>query len=356
MAFYLDENINIGVSIGTQADSRMLTYKLQYYNNGVWENKFVGNVFVRKGETIHYFYLNDLIASCKDKVDVETWQDIAIPDNMIGRWKIAVVVDGTEKSALFDVYMAYRYPNKNIAPYIGLNQGLPDRTANFIQGYNHSDKTLTLYPRLPYIISDNFVFSVYFSNTRKTDVKIRIQQEESENAISMGGSTYGRINMPLSFWFGDIVPNDGDLVFFVDEMYKFFDVAVVDKCPAKYYLLWQDRMGGMQSQPFNMIDTYSEGIEQRISEDYTGIRSNIGTKVTSKWKLQTGWINQDLYPYYESIYVSPYLKLYSADMDKVFDVVLTDTDYTEKTYLNQGKKQFNLEVNVELNKYQNILY
>lgn len=351
MAYYLDDIINIGVSIGTQAENNMLTYKLQYNNNGTWENKFVGNFFAQKGESIHYFYINDILQDNKDKVDVSNWYEIVQKDNLIGRWRIIV----GDKSALFDVFMIYRYPNKNISPYIGLTNGEPDRTANFLQGYNHTNKTLTLYPHLPYIVSDNFTFSVYFSNIRKTDISIRIQQEEVPNVISMGDSTYGMINMPLSFWYGDVVPNDGDLIFFVDEIYKFFDVAVVDKCPAKYYLLWQDRMGGMQCQPFNMIDTYSEGIEQKISEDYKGIKSVIGVNVTPKWKIQTGWINDELYPYYESIFVSPYLKLYNTDMDKMIDVVLTDSEYTEKTYLNQGKKKFNLELNVEQNKMQKVL-
>lgn len=132
-------------------------------------------------------------------------------------------------------------------------------------------------------------------------------------------------------------------------------VAQIDNCYSRYYLQWQDRMGGFQSQPFNDKYTYSESFETETLTDYQGRKrlSNVG--VTGKFKINTDWIKEDLYPYYESIFTSPVLFLYDTKEDKRYSVLVTDSDYTEKTFNNQ-KRLFNLTLNLELNNKQNIVY
>lgn len=132
-------------------------------------------------------------------------------------------------------------------------------------------------------------------------------------------------------------------------------VAQIDNCYTRYYLQWQDRMGGFQSQPFNDKYTYSESFETETLTDYQGRKrlSNVG--VTGKFKINTDWIKEDLYPYYESIFTSPVLFLYDTKEDKRYSVLVTDSEYTEKTFSNQ-KKLFNLTLNLELNNKQNIVY
>lgn len=132
-------------------------------------------------------------------------------------------------------------------------------------------------------------------------------------------------------------------------------VAQIDNCYSRYYLQWQDRMGGFQSQPFNDKYTYSESFEAETLTDYQGRKrlSNVG--VTGKFKINTDWLKEDLYPYYESIFISPVLFLYDTKEDKRYSVLVTDSDYTEKTYSNQ-KRLFNLTLNLELNNKQNIVY
>lgn len=131
--------------------------------------------------------------------------------------------------------------------------------------------------------------------------------------------------------------------------------AIVDMgCLPKYYLMWQDRYGGYQCQPFEKVDTF--GIEYKYEEmkDYQNRSRNINIDVQPKWKVQTNWIDEQYYPYYESIFVSPYVVLYDTDEDKVYNVIPTDKEYTEKTWYNQHKF-FNLELNLKLDK-QTIIY
>lgn len=126
-------------------------------------------------------------------------------------------------------------------------------------------------------------------------------------------------------------------------------------CPNKYFLLWQDRLGSQQCQPFDKVDTYSEDIEGSEITNYYDKRSLYKVEIQPKWKLQTGWISDAAYRCYEGLFVSPWIKLYDGDSDLLYDVILKDRNYTEKNFLNQGK-MFNLEVTVEQTEKQNILY
>lgn len=130
------------------------------------------------------------------------------------------------------------------------------------------------------------------------------------------------------------------------ETYKFMKVANIDTCPAKYYLQWVDRFGGIQCQPFDGkatpgITYNRENITNFLNEKRL---SNIGQQ--AKWEINTNWLDEKYYPFYESIFVSPYLKLYDTKNDKSYNVIVTENEYLEKTFDNQ-RDLFNLTLNVE---------
>lgn len=136
---------------------------------------------------------------------------------------------------------------------------------------------------------------------------------------------------------------------------KIFNAAQIDVCPEKHYLIWKDRLGSYQSQPFEKQETYSEELSRDTRTDYKGHTSIYHAYVLPKWKLNTGWISEHDMPYYESIYCSPVVKLYDTKEDKIYDVNVTDSTYTEKTVRNQSRKLFNIELNVELDKKQQMI-
>ena len=125
---------------------------------------------------------------------------------------------------------------------------------------------------------------------------------------------------------------------------------------SRYFLKWMDRYGMAQCQPFKCNHTYSEDITKTTMTNYKNIKKITDVSVNSKWKLNSDWISESLYPFYESIFVSPWLQLYDAKEDKVYSVVLTNTEYTEKTFKNQNRSLFNLQLDVELDTKQTILY
>ena len=123
-----------------------------------------------------------------------------------------------------------------------------------------------------------------------------------------------------------------------------------------YYLQWQDRLGGIQSQHFDKVDTFSNNYDRTTITNYKGYKRPVYEEVTSKWVINSNWINEMYYPNYESIFVSPFLRLYDVKEDKVYDVVITDSDFTEKTFRNQGRQMFNLQLKLEKANKQNIIY
>lgn len=143
------------------------------------------------------------------------------------------------------------------------------------------------------------------------------------------------------------------------EMLDFLAVTkeeVINRCNSRYFLEWYDRMGGIQCQPFCKNDTFSEDISRDDTANYKGEKRPLDVQVQPKWELNTNWLSKDLYPYYESLLVSPYVVLYDWDEDKSYVVNVTDKSYKEKTYKNNNKSLFNLTVNVELNKKQTMIY
>lgn len=141
-----------------------------------------------------------------------------------------------------------------------------------------------------------------------------------------------------------------------NNIYTSFPVAKIDYCPARYYLQWRDRYGSMQMQPFNPTINYKQDFSRLETKNYRETRKLSNLSIQPKWTLNTGFLNDYKYPYYESLLVSPWIKLYDTQEDCVYDVIIKTTDYTEKTYLNQDANLFNLEIEVEQTDKQNILY
>lgn len=121
--------------------------------------------------------------------------------------------------------------------------------------------------------------------------------------------------------------------------------AFLDDCPSPYYLQWQDRMGSFQSQPFNGKIKFSETFNKLETLNYFEKSKLSGVNVTAKWTIRTDFIPEELYPYYESIFISPYLILYDVENDISYEVKVTG-DWAEK-YYREGRRMINLELDLE---------
>lgn len=131
-------------------------------------------------------------------------------------------------------------------------------------------------------------------------------------------------------------------------------LATLDKCPAEYYLMWQDRMGGIQSQPLRNKAVYSESINQTTMTSYQNHKRPINAEIQPEWELMTEWIDDEYYPIWESLFTSAYILLYNTKLDKNYRVIAVDKTFTQKTNRNQ-KNLFKHTIKLQLDKPQNII-
>ena len=131
-------------------------------------------------------------------------------------------------------------------------------------------------------------------------------------------------------------------------------IANIDECPADYYLIWMDRTGAYQCQPFNKKVTLQEDITKTNIVDSLDNSRPANVSVTSKWTLNSDWLSKEEYQAYESIFVSPYLYLYYPADDRGWWVNCDSKTWTSKTKFD--KKLRNLSVTVSSIAPQNIIY
>ena len=132
-------------------------------------------------------------------------------------------------------------------------------------------------------------------------------------------------------------------------------LAIVDKCPARFYLKWINRKGGIEIQPFECKNVYSENNTVSYITNSTLHKRPVYMDLKKTWELNSRWLNEYDYIMHESLLVSPYVVLYDTQNDLVHNVIVETTDYTEKTRKNE-KKLFNFSVTVTEDKNQNIVY
>ena len=125
---------------------------------------------------------------------------------------------------------------------------------------------------------------------------------------------------------------------------------------SRYFLKWRDRYGMPQIQPFKGTYNYKENISRSTVTNYKNTKKLTDVTLQGSWLLNTDYIPEKLYPFYESTFVSPWLQLYDAKEDRLYDVILVNTEYDEKTFNNQSRNLFNLQLEVELDTTQKIIY
>lgn len=151
--------------------------------------------------------------------------------------------------------------------------------------------------------------------------------------------------------------NDADEVGVINynrDLSSYIKIADVDSCPADYYLIWMDRTGAYQCQPFDGNNRLSEDITTTNTANYHGEIRPVLKSVSYKWTLNSKWLSFDEYKAYESIFVSPYIYLYDTKNDEGWWVNCEDSAWTEKN--KSDKKPFNLSLNLSAYRQQNITY
>ena len=375
---YLDERIEFTFSISTpRPDYGVYTYALFSYDvsDENWERlRFTGNFYYRRDGS-YTFDVTDIIRSLKEVVPKQYITTSGSGYNsthdgfLHDRFKIKVYFDNTTPldSGWKNVAMCYRYPNYTafsqgdnvfFDPYTGTTQNEINAA---IQG-SKIDKYV-LVPHYPlketqvYKYVQNFVL-----NANRQQFKLDYDRDDYwytdtatfDNSQAENGALIIKDIAHMFPWGTDQDFDEakGDLYVLENDTDR--NIAVFDECYKRYYLFWQDRFGGFQSQAFNDYSTYSETFDVTETQNYINERKKSFIQIQPKWKLNSGWISEDIYPLYESILVSPILLLYDSKEDRLYEVIV-NTNYTEKTYRSE-KKLLNINLDLEGTTKQNITY
>ena len=359
---FLDENIIYTFSITPENTPSTKVYQVKKGTKIL----FVGNISLTGKERSVDIDVTDVLRSLKMKDKFMSTTPNANNPALVEflQEEIAVVLVLNETNSLTqskNIFFIYRYPRT----IEGMNPALQEMGAFttdklMLQGANYTNDALklALTPRYPFVA------------TNKLGWGVALQASEQSDSILI--NYYGAL------------AGTGDIVFSVEPQYtniiyttlqQLFSNAVIDTtkdkaqigpdqnhiftqidmCPAQYYVQWIDRYGTYQCQPFSKISTFSNDYSTTHMMSYDKVKKPIFNQVKSQWNLNSEFIPEDKLPYYESLFVSTKVILYDAKNDASYNVVLTDTKFVEKTFANQQRRMFNLQITVEKANEQYIL-
>lgn len=394
---YLNERITQQIDLGAVQPKGMYKYEVQAtdkYEQSGWYDIFVGNYY-NNAERYHTFDITDLCRSRKRNIHTTFGKSIDSDVFTVDQYRIIVTKSDNTTVTGSPITVAHIYPYPNVQKSLSMytySTFFDITTANnsdvslLLQGNNRyatGTNNLYLCPRYP-LVSDEQDLDNYYTMVFGATIEFGSSLQEVTFFSVAAGEDYTNIDK----WYGSYsldhlgdegyshtffrsygyflntyekggVPMNLDYWVYMtwtnsNNVSQYRRIAIIEACKERYYLLWQDRFGSYQSQPFKGKMEYSENIENSEYVSYTGERRKYNVQVQPKWKINSGWLKEDLFPFYESIYVSPILKLYDTVTETEYDVILND-NYVEKKYVNE-KKLLSIELNLEATEKQNITY
>lgn len=393
---YLNDRITQRIDLGSVPAKGMYKYEVQVYYLG-WDPIFVGNYY-NSGLRYYTFDITDICRNRKSTIHTSGSSNYDKDVNIVQQYRIVVTKDNngnTVTGTPFFVAHIYTYPNlqygydQELTPdnvFFDIKTNTEYNVSVLLQGSNRyrtpefPRPSMYLIPQYPNVDDsrdleyETMTFGLTLESGNSIE-SVTIFGVESGQAYSNQNNWFGQYDMDINqelythtFFgsFGQFIQDvdqgipDYDIDVYItwkngSDVSQYRKVAEIKSCKERYYLLWQDRYGSYQSQPFKGKMEYSEDITNEEILSYTGRRRKSNVIVQPKWKLNSGWLKEKLFPLYESIYVSPILKLYDTKTKHEYDVILKDTPYVEKKYLND-KKLLSIELNLEASETQNIIY
>lgn len=385
---YLNDRITQRIDLGTAQAKGVYKYEILVTDLADQSGKYVVFVgsYYNSGTRYYTFDITDVVRGRKTNHmrASESEKDC----NQVEQYWIRVTLDDdqTVTSSAMNVAHVYTYPNVPLASYskTSPNSVFFDPTyANrlkssvLLQGYNRFQRKTTLLPHYPHLNNEQD----YSSPSYPFAIMLEVGSAVTDNQIALIAVERGEdpddqsaricevhpdhiaYDSYAHLWFLDIgdllynirgVQDDIDIYLYNSSDDAYALVARVDACHPRYYLMWQDRFGSFQCQPFNDKTKFTETITNGETVSYTDKRYKNSAIVQPKWHIDSGWIPEDNFVFYESLYISPYLKLIDSKIGKAYDVIMKG-DYVEKTFKDE-KKMLNISLDLEATEKQNIIY
>lgn len=359
---YLDENIIYQFSV---TPSNTPSTKVYQVKKGT-KILFVGNISLTGKERTVSIDVTDILRSLKMKDNFMSTNPNPNNYSLVEflQEEIAVVLILDETNSLTqakNIFFIYRYPRA----IEGMNPVLQEIGAFtsdklMLQGANYTDNALdiALTPRYPFVATSKLGWGVALQASQQSD-SILINYYGAlagtgDIVFSVEPECTNIIFTTLQQLFRNaVIDTTKDKAYIGPDQNHIF--AQIDMCPTQYYVQWIDRYGTYQCQPFSKISTFSNDYSTTHMISYDKVKKPIFKTVNSTWNLNSEFIPEDKLPYYESLFVSDKVILYDAKNDMSYNVVLTDTKFVEKTFANQQRRMFNLQITLEKANEQYIL-
>lgn len=409
MVYYLSDPIyfgndytawtNIGDSLSYVVSMKPSGYKLSSYSSYPWQEIYRGHISVLGG--IQHIHLNDIIASAiddrsyispADPVRVD-WPDQHPVKSMIE--SPSVLIDVKVELTGFDNHptLTSTYQYTVLAYYKDAQTKRGEDIGNLtytdsVRVYNILQQRCSTLPRIPLLskATDKFWVGALFAGNlaywdySQSDGDPQFmwwgQPDSLKTPLYLIDQNYVGYDSP-----GQVVATNisGDNLYKVlrnrynatkitiqprsqtssdvgcMDIFHSIPVANVDQCPADYYLIWMDRTGAYQCQPFNKKVTRKENITSTDIVNFRDEKRVVSKVVTNEWTVNSDWLTYTEYKDFESLFVSPYLYLYDVKNDEGYWVNVTNKSWEEKSSTN-NKKPFNLKLTLTANTSQNIIY
>lgn len=391
---YLDERIEVtftGSTVSNLAEG-IYNWKLDECDiyGGSTTTIFYGQYYHIAGSTKDTFDITDIVRSRKRSMDVEKIEsnpeakavdgNYSAPSHTVMSYYLAVKnsTGGTIFGKWLTVEMVYRYPNvkrhitdgSDVFILVDMIEEEDDyhyyeQLVPTLQGYQYSRDFIQLVPHYPLVETSNYHFAQTFvlgNDISSFDINyVQAGRVDTDVEVPIPDDCYcltftAKPSNMIDWDFIDAAGGNTNLYlkWTKDGAVQKRLIGVMDVCPKRYYLMWEDRFGGYQSQAFSNNITYSESYQNTETINYRDERKKSVVSVQPKWKLVSGWINENSYCLYESIFTSPTLRLYDSQEDVLYNVIVNGS-YTEKTYKNE-KKMLNISLDLEATNKQNIIY
>ena len=302
---------------------RTLIYNVSVQNNGVFEQIFVGKVFVFAKQSI---------------VEIE----------------------------LEDILWNYKFKGKNyFAPEInteGNNYTMPT-AKEILDEYWHNVVKVAI----PSINVETTKLVNFFNSDMFNNRLSKVEKGVVPIHMNYQPISHVPMNLPEGFQYRQIVWN-GEFVKNVDETSetKGFNglgvitfsggkstygingkiIAKIDSCPAPYYLAYLTNSGAMQVQPFLKSSEVSVNYKNNSRVDSSNFEWLFNQQTRASWKLKSKNLSDKDFKALGELFASPYLILLDMENFRLHYVNITTETYNQKRN-EPNKKPIYFEIEVE---------
>lgn len=330
--------IDINLS-STPTENKTYSYKVEVktYNN-TWELVHVGKFFVQTGQTYVQLDLQDVLINHKfmgkqsiKPVANATYNaympDVATTGLLDECWYNEVKVTSLDSPVSFAaVTKSFFFLPEQVFGY----EGITLTGSGYVPAQHHY-----LLPTLPANKPDGFAFStLFYAITGSQNIPIKKNNTTMTTIYTGANLAY---HVKLDYTAGE------KCTFYIGGV----PVAKTeDSCNSDYYLVWVQRDGALNCQPFTNTSKFSKTFNNKNAVDVRNAEWKISATETGVWKLKSRTLTENEYKDMGQMFESPYILLLEMETGKMWYVNITSKNYEEKKRTRTDRKPIFMEVEV----------